>query len=155
MLNKKGMSHVQTAVIVLILAMILSVVLSYASMMAVLKTTRENTELALDSFVTQNSVYIYDSLKNGNDFTDILNKEIFLKQIISVYRLDISGNMIYSTDEDENLIYRMTVPNVDFEYENTLNLRVDYTVTIPVTFAGRHITDLTIQQKVTSRYNLK
>lgn len=153
MFNQKGISHIQTAVIVLVLSMILSAILSYAGMMTILKTARDNAELALDSFVTMNSVEIYDTLKNGGDYTDSLDEAVFQDQIFSIYQLEVSGDTLYARNEEGELIYTMAVPTVDFVFENTLKLRADYIVTIPVIFAGRHITDLQITQKVTSYYN--
>jgi hypothetical protein len=149
------MYHVKTVVIILIMAMMLSAILTYASMMTIIQTAKDNTKLALDSYVTHNSIEIYDSLKNGSDFTEDLNKNIFKNEILSVFSLDISGNMVYSTGEQGEILYKMTIPNVDFEYENTLKLGAVYDVMIPITFAGKHLFDLKIPQKVTSYYNLK
>lgn len=149
------MSHIKTAVIVLSLAMILSAVMTYSSIMTILQTARDNTKLALDSYVTHNSIEIYDSLKNGSDFTAFLEKNIFKDEILSVFSLDISGNMIYSTDKQGEIIYKMTIPNVDYEYVNTLKLGASYDVNIPMTFAGKYLFDLQIPQNVTSYYNFK
>lgn len=155
MLNKKGMSHVQTAVIVLILAMALSVILSYASMMTILGMARDHTRLALDNYVTQNSILIYDSIKNGNNFTGELEKNMWKNEISRLFFLDIRENMLYATGEDGEIIYKMEFPNVEFEVKNTLKLKATYQINIPVTFAGRHFFDLTLPQKVTSTYTLK
>ena len=70
------MSHIKTAVIVLVTAMILSLVLSYESIMTIVQTTKSNTERVLTSFVIENTTYIYSSIKNGNDFTAI-NVEVY------------------------------------------------------------------------------
>ena len=155
MLNKKGMAHVQTAVIFLILAMILSAILSYVSIITILGMARDRTKLALDSYVTINSTKIYDSLKNGSDFIDELENNLWKNEISSLFSLDISGNMLYSTSEQGEIIYNMTIPDVDFQYQNTLKLNATYVVTIPVTFSGNHLFDLQIPQKVTSYYSLK
>lgn len=149
------MTHVKSAVIVLILSMLLSVLLTYAGMVTILQTARDNTKLALDSFVTHNSIQIYDSLKQGNEETDILEENVFENEIFSLFSLDIQGDTLYSVDEKGNISYYMTIPNVDFAYANTLKLTASYTVTIPVRFAGKEITDLRIPQTVTAYYNLK
>ncbi len=155
MINKKGMSYVQTAIIILVVSMILSVILTYASIITILSTVRDKTKLALDSYVTINSTEIYNSLKNGSDFTDELEKKLWENQIYSLFSLDISGNMLYSTSEQGEITYYMTIPDVDFEYQNTLKLKATYVVTIPMTFAGNHLFDLQIPQMVTSYYSLK
>lgn len=149
------MTHVKSAVIVLILSMLLSVLLTYAGMVTILQTARDNTKLALDSFVTHNSIQIYDSLKQGNEKTDSLEEDIFENEIFSLFSLDIRGITLYSVDEKGNISYYMTIPNVDFAYRNTLKLNASYTVTIPVRFAGKEVLDLQVPQKVTAYYNLK
>lgn len=149
------MTHVKSAVIVLILSMLFSVILTYAGMVTILQTARDNTTLALDSFVTHNSIQIYDSLKQGNEETDSLEENIFENEIFSLFSLDIQGDTLYSVDEKGNMSYFMTIPNVDFAYANTLKLSASYIVTIPVRFAGKEITELQIPQAVTAYYNLK
>ena len=72
------MSHIKTAVIVLITAMILSLVLSYASIMTIVQTTKSNTERVLNSFVIENATYIFSSIKNGNDFTSSISSSYFV-----------------------------------------------------------------------------
>ena len=74
------MTHIKTAVIVLITAMILSLVLTYASIMTVITNTKSNAERMLDSFVIENSTLIYSSIKNGNDFTEYINSYDFINK---------------------------------------------------------------------------
>ena len=153
--SKIGMSHVKTAVLVLIFVMIFSVVLTYASMMTVIQTSRDNTIRVLDSFVMHNSKEIYDSLKNGSDFSESLNQIFYKSSLLSEFSLDNSGNIIYSKDEQGNIVYIMTNPNVSYDYSNTLKLKASYTIWIPVRFAGKLITYLRIPITVRSYYSLK
>ena len=155
MLNKKGISYVKTAVWTLILCMILSLILTYASLMTLIQTAESNTQRVLDGFVTENSKLIYDSLKNGSDFTENLNKNFYISAISAELAMDISGNVLYYKDEDGHVLYRISNPNVAYEWENTLMLRATYDILLPVTFAGKTVTTLRIPQKVVSYYNLK
>lgn len=155
MRNKKGISYVKTAVLVLVIAMILSAVLAYASMMTIIQTAERNTIRVLDSFVIHNSKLIYESLKNGNDFTENINKSFYLYALSDELGLDFDGVSLYAINERGVLIYRMTNPNVACEWYNTLKLKATYEILIPVTFAGEHLFNLRIPQKVVSYYNLK
>ena len=149
------MSYIKTAVIILILAMTLSVVLSYASMMTIVSTTKENTQRVLDSFVMNNSVLIYDSIKNGNDFTEYIDTNAFLVAFDEELSLDLSGNMLYSKDAKGNIIFKMKNIVTTYQVENTLKLQTNYDLLIPVRFAGKGLFDLRIPIIVKASYNLK
>ena len=153
--SESGMSHVKTVVLVLIFAMIFSVVLTYASMMTIIQTSRDNTIRVLDSFVMHNSIEIYDSLKNGSDFSQSLDQVFYKSSLLSEFSLDNSGNIIYSKDEQGDIVYLMTNPNVSYDYNNTLKLKASYTIWIPVRFADKHMTYLRIPITVRSYYSLK
>lgn len=149
------MSHVKTAVIIMILAMILSVVLTYASIITIISTTKENTQRVLDSFVIQNSQLIYDSIRNGNDFTEHIDANAFLVAFDGELSLDLSGNMLYSEDVEGNVIFKMTDPLTAYQVDNTLKLQTSYDLLIPVRFAGKELFDLRIPVTVKASYNLK
>ena len=99
------MTHIKMAVIVLITAMILSLVLTYASIMTIVQTTKGNTESVLDSFVTQNTIYIYNSIKNGNDFTSAISAEDFINGFATDFSLDNDDNYFYNIDGNGRYIY--------------------------------------------------
>ena len=153
--SKAGISHVKTAVLVLVFCMILSAVLTYAGMMTVIQTSRDTTTRVLDSFVTHNSTLIYDSLKNGHDFTTNLDTDFYKNLLSGEFSLDFYGNSIYALDEDGQIVYYMTNPNVTYDYTNTLKLKASYIVGIPVRFAGEIVTYLNVPITVHSYYNLK
>ncbi|HCA29805.1 MAG: hypothetical protein PHV32_13980 [Eubacteriales bacterium] len=153
--SKAGISHVKTVVLVLIFAMIFSAVLTYTSMMTVIQTSRDNTIRVLDSFVMHNSKEIYDSLKSGSDFSQSLDQVFYKSSLLSEFSLDNSGNIIYSKDEQGDIVYLMTNPNVSYDYNNTLKLKASYTIWIPVRFAGKLMTYLRIPITVRSYYSLK
>ena len=149
------MSYVKTAVGILILAMILSVVLTFASIMTIVSTTKENTQRVLDSFVMRNSQLIYDSIKSGNDFTENIDANIFLVAFDGELSLDLSGNMLYSKDMEGNVIFKMTNPLTANQVDNTLKLQTSYDLLIPVRFAGKKLFDLRIPVTVKASYTLK
>ena len=63
--NKRVSSYFTPVVVILIIAMILSVVLFYATTKSTIETTRDNTKRVLDSYVMKNSIDIYNSIKQG------------------------------------------------------------------------------------------
>ena len=123
--------------------------------MTLIQTAESNTQRVLDGFVTQNSKLIYESLKNGSDFTESLNKSFYVSTVSDELSMDFSGNMLYYINEQGVVIYRIANPNVAYEWEDTLKLRATYDILLPVTFAGQTVATLRIPQKVVSYYNLK
>lgn len=149
------MNYVKTAVFVLISAMVLSLVLTYASIMTIVQTSKDNTERVLNSFVIENSTLIYSSIKNGSDFTTALNADYFMTTYLSDGTLDYDGTYLYNENSEGGYVYRLTVPQTAFTVANTLNLTCSYNLHIPVEFAGKTFTELIIPIKVKASFNLK
>ena len=76
------MTYIKTAVIVLITAALLSLVFLYASLMSIISSTKSNTERVLDSFVIENATFIFDSIKNGHDFTPAIDENYYIYKFL-------------------------------------------------------------------------
>lgn len=153
--SKKASGYIDAAIYTVVISMILSVILLYASIITIVQTTKNDTRRVLDSFIMQNSIEIYDSIKNGNDFTEEIDEDSFTSSIIYSLSLDKSENAIYAYDSSGTVTYIMTNPNVTYTTDNTLKLKAEYTLKIPVQFAGIKLFDLVIPQGVKSSYTLK
>ena len=151
----KGGGYISACVYTIVIAMIFSVVLFYAHCMTIIQTTRDNTELVLESFIIDNSVLIYDSIKQGHDLTEYFDEKIYISEISSRFSLDIRGNTLYSNDEKGEMIYAMTNPYVTYKVDKALKLKASYTVMIPVRFAGIRLFDLHVPLTVTRSLTLK
>ena len=81
--NKRGSSYFQPVVVILVIAMILSVVFFYATTKSTIETTRDNTKRVLDSYVMKNSIEIYNSIKQGNDFTEAIENSFYISLSLS------------------------------------------------------------------------
>jgi hypothetical protein len=149
------LTHIKTAIYVLIIAMLLSLVFAYASIMTIVSNTKTNTERVLDSFVMENATFIYNSIKNGNDFTTSINANYYVSKTSSELSLDLIEGMLYNKNEQGDSIFIMTNPQTRFTVDNTLNLTTTYDLLIPINFAGEKVMDLRIPIKVKTSYNLK
>ena len=96
--SKKGESYVPVCVLILVIVMIFSGIFVYASAVSLIDTSRENSKVVLDSFVTQNATRIYDSIKQGNDYTEVIDAEEFRTSLISFCTLETENGMLYSID---------------------------------------------------------
>lgn len=149
------MNYLKTCVYILITAMVLSLVLTYASTMSIIQTSRTNTERVLQSYVVQNSTSIYNSIKNGNDVTTSLNQYSFWSRYLSDGTLDYDGTYLYNRNSKGGYVYRLTMPNTTFTVSSTLDLTSSYVLKIPIEFAGKRVTELSIPIKVKTSFNQK
>ena len=155
-LNRKGMSYVMTAVLILLFSMLLSLILSYASLMTIIETTREDTQRVLDSFCTQKSISIYQSIKRGSNQMSIGNfTNEYLLNLTKELGLENSGNLLYHGGENGNIVYKIDNPLTANLQNNTLILTTEYTLVIPITFADYDLADVEIPISITSALTLK
>lgn len=154
-LGNKGESYILTCVIVLTVSMLLSVVLFYVKTITIIDTTKDNTERVLDSFVMHNSKEIYRSIKQGNDFTDTFDETFYINQTALELTMDNSNELLYCIDDKGTVLYTLTIPSVSFSVENELKLKAEYTIVIPIHFAGKELSKMSIPITINSHYTLK
>ena len=142
--------YITPCVLIIIFVMIFSIIFTYSASISKVNLMRENTKVVLDSFVTQNSTEIYNSIKQGNDYTEVIDTEEFRTSLISFCTLEIENGMLYSYDADGKELYRITEPILSFRNENELELVVTYTISIPMWFAGTQFASANIPIEVTS-----
>lgn len=149
------MNYIKSCVYILITAMVLSLVLTYASLMTIISTSKDNTERVLKSYVIENSTIIYNSIKNGTDFTPSLDAEHFRTRYRADGTLDFDGNYLYNRNTKGGYVYKLSIPKTTFTVSKTLNLTCTYSLRIPIEFAGKKVTELIIPIKVKTTFNLK
>ena len=148
--SRKGEGYIVPCVLIIIFVTIFSIIFTYSASITKVNVMRENTKVVLDSFVTQNSTEIYNSIKQGNDYTEILDTEEFRTELISFCTLEINDGMLYSYAADGKELYHITEPVLSFREANELELVVNYTITIPMWFAGNQFPSANIPIEVTS-----
>lgn len=149
------MTHIKTASIILIIAMLMSLILTYASIMTIVQNTKSNTERVLNSFVIEGATGAYSSIKNGNSYIANVNSDYFVYRFFTDRTLDYDGQFFYNRDSKGETVFKMTTPQTTFTINNTLNLTCVYDLLIPINFAGKRFTDLRIPIKVKTSYTLK
>ncbi len=148
--SKKGESYVPVCVLILVIVMIFSGIFVYASAVSLIDTSRENSKVVLDSFVTQNATRIYDSIKQGNDYTESVNPQEFTDALCDFCTLDETASRLYSYDSEGNLKYSMTYPEMSFGQENELEIVIHYTISVPIYFAGQKIDTANVPIEIVS-----
>lgn len=148
--SSKAEGYIVPCVFILIFAMIFAIIFTYSASISKVNVMRENTKVVLDSFVTQNSTEIYNSIKQGNDYTEVIDTEEFRSSLISFCTLEIESGKLYSYDADGKELYHITEPVLSFRETNELELVVNYTISIPLWFVGHQFPSANIPIEVTS-----
>ncbi|MBO7319857.1 MAG: hypothetical protein J6V06_07570 [Clostridia bacterium] len=148
--SKKAEGYITPCVLIIVFVAIFSIIFTYSASVSKVKLMRENTKVVLDSFVTQNSTEIYNSIKQGNDYTEVIDAEEFRTSLISFCTLEIDNGMLYSIDADGQELFHISEPTLGFREANELELVVNYTITVPMWFAGNEFPAVSIPIEVTS-----
>lgn len=78
MKNKRGDGYIPACVMIVILCMLIAVFMTFASAVNMIQISERNSRIVLDSFVMKNSIEIYNSVKNGNDYTEFLDNSEYI-----------------------------------------------------------------------------
>ena len=155
MRNKRGDGYITTCVMVVIICMLVAVFVTFTTAVSVVRITERNSKIVLDSYVMKNSILIYDSIKNGNDYTVDLDEDVYIDDLCDFCTFEKSGSFLYAYSSEGNLKYRISKPMVSFSTEGTLKVYARYTVYVPIDFAGVVISTAEIPITVESKFNEK
>ena len=172
--NKQGMAYFEACFWIVFLATVLSLCLLYASLFTVIQNTQDDVRSVLDEFITSKTTQqrdenanslkvVFDSLKNGNDYTQTFTSGDageLERQLEAKLAAEINSGSIKKADGEGSEVFTITGYKVNFDEENefsenTLKLKVDYKIHIPVIFRGTHITTIELDQKIIGYYNPK
>ncbi len=142
--------YVLPCVFIIIFAMLLTMIMTYTATVSKVNIMIENSKVVLDSFVTENSVGIYESIKQGNDYTEVINQEEYRKSLIEFCTFVEKNNSLYSMDANGTENYHITNPVVSFREENQLELVANYDIIIPISFAGMSFTTVSVPIEISS-----
>lgn len=154
-LNTKGEIYVMICVYILIIATVFSVIFTYASVITKVKVQKSNTEIVFDSFVTNNSIIIYNNIKQGRNATDGVDTSQFYTAIKNFCTLDERNGKYYSIDVNGAEKFSMTIPQMEYIENEKLELYVSFTMYVPIQFAGQTVTTAKVPVKVTSALTSK
>lgn len=153
--DKQGNNYVLLCCLIVASCLILSVTLNFITSMDILVYTRENSKVCLDSYITKNSIQIFDSIKQSSDYIDELVEDGYLEMVEDQLSLVKKDSMYYSYTEAGDIRFYMTIPDIEFKYDNSLSIAVEYNQYIPIRFIGGYTIYAEIPVKIESEYNNK
>lgn len=153
--NIRGDGYVFPCVIILVICMILSVFIFFASTASWIRITKENTETVMDSYIIKNSITIFNSIKQGNDYTEVLDAAVYIDDLCKYCTLVSKGNYLYAYDSKGKVQYQISKPYFTFQKENTLKIQVHYTLYVPIWFNGKAVGSAVIPVTINSALSEK
>ena len=78
MKNKRGEGYVSVCVLLIVVCMILSVFVTFANAVNVVKMTERNSRVVLDNLVMRRAIDTYQSIKKGNDENAIIESQKYI-----------------------------------------------------------------------------
>ena len=94
--DKRGEGYVQVCVLIIVVCMILSVFVTFASAANVVWLTQRNSKTVLESYVMKNSIRIYNSIKQGTTDTDAIDKADYVSDLTDFFGgFEPSPRLIY------------------------------------------------------------
>ena len=151
--NKRGEGYVQVCVLIIVICMILSVFVTFASAVNVVRLTERNSKTVLESYLMKNSIEIYDSIKQGNNDADSLNANVYITDLADFCTFVKVGNYYYHKDENGRTEYYISKPTVGFTETGKLRLYVSYKLYVPIYFDNVKIS--TAQIPITVKIDLE
>lgn len=151
--NINGDGYIWPCIITVVLSMIAAVVMYFLVTVPMIKIQYEDTKKVLDSFIIENSIGVYNSVKVGEDEQLSLNSTAFTEKLSSFCFLDRNGDTLYSYDEEGQLRYSLTEPTLTSE--SNLKVTANYILSVPIYFNGNHITTADIPMKINAYYTEK
>ena len=155
MRNKRGEGYIAPCVMVVAICMIIAVLVSLVVAVNVIHITKKNSKIVLDSFVIENSILIYDSLKNGYDYTEYFDEEVYIDNLCDFCTFAKGEEFLYAYTEEGNLKYKISRPVLSFSSDSQLKLIANYTVYYPIDFNGIVIDMAEIPIKIESKFKEK
>lgn len=150
--NKRGEGYIFPCVMIVILCMIMSVLIYFLCTASMIRSMKHNSEVVFDSYITKNAIEIYDSVKQGNDYTESIDSTEYVTDLCRFCTLEKRSILLYNYDSNGKVKFYMTTPRISFVESKTLKIRVSYTMYVPIYFNGTRITTAIIPIEIKSSF---
>jgi hypothetical protein len=112
--------------------------------MSTISRARDDTQRVLDGFCIEKAAEIYNSIKNGhNQMASGNYTDAFMQKIAAELGLALSGST-GSHQSGSNVIFQYTNPLTANLKSDTLYLTTEFEIVLPISFAGKNLTELRI-----------
>ena len=149
--NKQGFSYVLTCVIILVVMMLVTIAMQYAYIYHIAREQQNETQLALDGYVTRFAVSRFDALKQGEAWDGYIDRDALVGGAYETLGFPRGGGGSLSVDGQ----YVMTRPTITPECTDAFGVRAVYELKIPFELFNREVAEITVPITVVSQFKQK
>lgn len=151
--NNQGQANlVFSLALMMFLVIVFSVCVMFTQALYIIQNVADSSQIALDTYTSQMSASISDSIKNGNDITDGVQTQKYAKLLEQQLILDDNLSCYY---DDEKLKYQIQDIELSCQRSNQLETKAEITLNYPLYFMGAPVTSFNKTITVNSHYYLK
>ncbi len=150
--NKSGFSTIQWAIMIIVLVTVLVFTVYYAATVSNAAAQRQKAKTALDEYLQTNAIRIYSEVKQKDDYTEEEYVEEYIEFLARADNLTKESDRLVSYSESGATRYYMTIPQMTFLEDFTPKFIVEYTISLPVAFAGSNMIWVDIPMTIESRF---
>ena len=150
--NKKGFSYILTCVMILGIVMAVYTSLQYAAVYHIAREQKNETKLKLDSFVTSYAVENYNALKQGEAWSEYIDRDLLVNEVYTLLGFPKFVTLEYKPTAPVEGKYIMSEPDVYALAGDSFGVLVEYEISIPFEVFGYRISDIIVPIEIISRY---
>ena len=154
--NKRAEGYVRTSIMILIFCIGIAVFTSFLTAVNIVRISKRNTYKVIDGYVTEKSIESFNSIKTGTDYTEQLDQAVFIDYFCEYNGMTKSGDTLIAETNGGYEKYRVKDLQLSYILDNTLKLRVEYIITVPISFGDFDVfkveIPITVKSKLTDKF---
>lgn len=153
--NKQANSSIMWACLIVFFIILIAFMMSFATAIDTIEGQRSVAKHALDSYVEENAIRIYEEVKQNDDFTDTLLEDEFAELFITQCGLVEKDGKYACQTEANGVLYYITRPTLSYEEAYSAKVIMSYTLSVPVQFGEQGTVWVDLDMNIVSRFNPK
>lgn len=153
--NKRAEGYIGTCIMIFVFCIGIAVFMSFLNAVNTVRISKRNTYKVIDGFVTLNSIESFNSIKSGHDYTTEIDKEAFKDYFCQYNDLTENGSSLTAYNEYGAEKYSIKNLDISFVKKNSLKLKVEYTLIVPISFGDFTGFNATVPITIKSLYTNK
>lgn len=134
--DKRGELYIRACILIIIILIIFILLFNYTMITVQARAQRKGAIQTLDQYTQLNAIEIFDSIKSENDTTEELDPDLFVTLLCSSQGLVETDGVYCAYSSDNECLYKVSDIRMSFLVDNTSKIKVSYTLTVPLSFAG-------------------
>ncbi len=149
--SNRGDALIFGIVMMLVVLMVYYCVLTFTKLKITTAHIQNTAEQVLDTYTTTQGRNAVESIKNGTDYTVVLDKDLYTQRLKDA--LDINNDF---TGYDQNRKgFQISDVTLNYSVSNTIDSNVAFKLNEPIYFFGIEVTAINATVTVASKYNIK